>query len=102
MELYWAFWCLFGMVMTVIAVTICDRYLKKENKRDMTKDAFYRALQGAHLLFFSELRFGQFMDMFLGYMKNEKHLDPYYITDAEFVSTLKDYIKKMENKDWEV
>lgn len=64
----------------------------------MSRDAFYRAIEGIHNLFFNELRFGQFMDMFLGYVKNERKYDLYYITDAELVGVLKDFIKS-ENKE---
>lgn len=57
----------------------------------MTRDAFYRALQGMHNLYFKDLRFGQFMDNFLGYVMNEKNLDPYYLTDEELMGILKEY-----------
>jgi len=57
----------------------------------MSRDAFYRALEGIHNLYFNELRFAQFMDNFMGYILNEKQVDPYYMTDTEFMSVLKEY-----------
>ena len=61
----------------------------------MSRDAFYRALEGTHNLYFDELRFGQFMDLFLGYVKNETKYDLYYITDTELMDILKDFLRKM-------
>jgi len=59
----------------------------------MTRDAFYRGLQGFHNLYFKELRFSQFMDNFLGFVKNNKNVDPYYITDTEFMKLMEEYIQ---------
>lgn len=62
----------------------------------MSRDAFYRALEGIHNLYFDTLRFSQFMDLYLGYLKNERKVDPYYLTDAEFMSLLREYTEKKQ------
>ena len=59
----------------------------------MSRDAFYRGLEGFHNLYFKDLRFSQFMDNFLGFVKNEKNVDPYYITDTEFIKLIEEYAK---------
>ena len=60
----------------------------------MSRDAFYRALEGIHNLYFNDMRFGQFMNYFLGYVKNDKNLDIHYLTDTELMDLLNDYIAK--------
>ena len=63
----------------------------------MSRDAFYRALEGTHNLYFDELRFGQFMDLFLEYVDKETKYDLYYITDTELMDVLKDFLRKMHS-----
>ena len=60
----------------------------------MSRDALYRAVEGIHNLYFESMRFGQFMDVFLGYVV-EKGYDPYYLTDAELVNMMKQFVEDL-------
>ena len=64
----------------------------------MSRDAFYRALEGTHNLYFSELRFGQFIDNFFGYIKRATEYDLYYLTDSELLNLLEKYVLSEHRK----
>lgn len=57
-------------------------------------DTFYDELKDIHKEGFPDMRFGQFMMNFLGFVQSEKKRDPFFPEEEEMMKYLKEYANK--------
>ena len=67
-------------------------------------DKFYDELKEIHKKSFPDMRFGQLMMNFLGFVSSTKERDPFFPEDDEMIKLLKEYVNNtsMWYQGWDV
>ena len=67
-------------------------------------DKFYDELKEIHKKSFADMRFGQLMMNFLGFVSSTKKRDPFFIETQEFIEYAKEYanLNSMWYQGWDV
>ena len=56
--------------------------------------SFYAELQRVHITHFSDWRFGQFMNNFLGWIMTSKDIDFFFTEESQMLDYLYEYVKE--------
>ena len=59
----------------------------------MSRDSLYRAIQGVHNLYFSDLQIGEFLNCFFYYIENKTQYSLSFITNDEMMGALESFIR---------
>lgn len=59
---------------------------------------FYKELQTIHIRYFPDLRFGQLMSNFFGWLMNEKNVDVFFPEEDKMLEYLREYTESFKNE----